>query len=289
MAHALPLVSLVACTLVITAPLQASRAVPHGCHGRAAAESPAADPDGLHAPERQPTPQHHSAHSPEPQPAPSHSHGHASVQSEAAAEASGWSASGRYLDACRCNAPCPCHFGVGKDYETCDPALIYHVTEGRFEDVRLDGLTVVVVATPRFARIYLDDRADDVQGRGLETLARRLTATLLRKGFPLAADQALIRRPIHVALSDERAEVTIPGVLEITADRLIGGDGVSRIVLQNMNLGPSWMEEAWAGRAGTYRYQDAAAWEYSGRNAYFGRFSVAASPAPANSDAPGRR
>lgn len=267
--------ALLTCISALLFPLQLSGTTRHDCHGPPVG-APASTEKG------------HEEH-PSGGPAPHGSTGGASHESSGmhhpAAHHHGstasveWQVDGRYLDACRCNAPCPCHFGVRADYDTCDPTLVFHITAGRFGQVRLDGLTAVVVASKEMARLYIDDRGDPAQQRALEEVARAMTATLLRRGFKLAADQVVSVRPIHAALSDERATVSIPGVLEISAGWLVGGDGRTRIILQNLNLGPSWMTRAWAGRSEVYRYADARTWDYSGRNAYFGLFR-AGSAAP---------
>lgn len=263
-------------------PLQLAATPPHDCHEHPRETSPSPDQTHVaHATER---------HAPDGVPVHAH-HGSGGPPevSQAAEPAAEWQVEGRYLDACRCNAPCPCHFGVGSDYDTCDPTLVFHITEGRSGDVRLDGLTAVVVASAEMARLYIDDRGDLHQRRALEEVARAMTGTLLRQGFQLPADQTVSAHPIRVTLADDRAEVSIPGVLDLSANSLVGGDGTTRIRLQNMNLGPSWMEEAWAGRSEVYRYSDAGGWDYGGRNAYFGRFRAGSGgPAEAGEGLGGR-
>lgn len=241
-------------------------AVSSGCHEGAAGVSPApagatvADTTKGHEPAGAALHAHHER-----------SESRLPSQDSEAASAE-WQVEGRYLDACRCNAPCPCHFGVGSDYGTCDPTLVFHISAGYSGNVRLDGLTAVLVTSREKARLYLDDRGDPDQRRALEAITRAMTETLLRKGFRLPGDQTVSARPIRAVLGDDRAEVSIPGVLDLAANSLVGGDGASKIGLHNLDLGPSWMEQVWAGRSEVYRYTDAATWDYGGRNAYFGRF-----------------
>lgn len=249
-------------------PLQLSAAASHDCHASSSTVSaPAAEERAGHGTQKHgshgtASDSHHESASPQ----------HASHYDPS--NTAEWQVEGRYLDACRCNAPCPCHFGVRADYDSCDPTLVFHITRGSVGEVRLDGLTAVVVASRDMARLYIDDRGDPAQREALENVAREMTGTLLRQGFELPADQAVSARPIRAALTDERAEVSIPDVLDLSAGWLVGGDGDTRIALQNLNLGPSWMEQAWAGRSEAYRYSDAATWDYGGRNAYFGRFKA---------------
>lgn len=185
-----------------------------------------------------------------------------------------WSAEGRYLDACRCNAPCPCHFGLGSDYGTCDPSMVFHITEGHYEDTPLSGLSVAIVAGSGFKRIYVDSRAGPGQQQALAEIGRYFYATLLRDGLTISASTEVVVAPMTVRLGDEQAQVSIQGALDIVARTLVGGDGEGRIQLRNLDLGPDWMLAVWAGQSDVYRYDDAATWDYSGQNAYFGRFSA---------------
>lgn len=287
------LLSLTLCAGVLLLPLRLHAAPARGCHAEAmdaphseldphaGHASAAAAADDAAAPADAAPPSDAGAH---PRAAAhsqmvSHPHAtsypHAHAAQAGAAQAGRWEVQGRYLDACRCNAPCPCHFGIRPDYASCDPTLVFHITDGRFEGVELDGLTAVVVTTGGKARLYLDERGDAEQRRGLEEVARALAGTLLRDGFRLPADQVVSARAISTQMADDRAVVTMAGVLELDAEWLVGGDGSGRITIQNLNLGPAWMTEAWAGRSATYRYSDSATWDYSGRNAYFGLFEAA--------------
>lgn len=286
------IIALTLCAGFLLLPLQLRAAPAHDCHGPAPAEPPeaaAASAQSYSAMEPTTHAGHasaghaghagHAAHASAGASARAVAHEHPADPHPAAA-APTWEVEGRYLDACRCNAPCPCHFGIGADYDSCDPTLVFHITAGHFEGARLDGLTAVVVTTGGKARLYLDDRGDPGQRHGLEEVARALAFTLLSGGFRLPADQVVTARSITAEMSDDHASITIPDALELRADRLAGGDGESRITLRNLDLGPSWMTEAWAGRSAVYRYSDAATWDFSGRNAYFGRFAAAAPSSP---------
>jgi len=181
-----------------------------------------------------------------------------------------WEVEGRYIDACRCHVPCPCHFGMSPDYATCDASSVYQIEKGRYEDVQLDGLLAIVVLG-KIERIYLDGAADGKQHLALEEIARALAGSLLRTGYPLADNLEVKVVPIRATLTDEQAEVTVPGLLDIRSSSLTGGDGESRIELNNLDLGPAWMESVWAGQASVYTHSDGEVWDYSGRNSYFGR------------------
>jgi len=183
-----------------------------------------------------------------------------------------WEVEGRYADACRCQVPCPCHFNQDVEFESCDPTLVYQIESGRYEGMALDGLSVVVFLEADPERFYVDKSTDQKQRHALQEIGRALTSALLSEGIALSGKETLTALPMEIELTDHQAKAMIPGVLDLQADALVGGDGRSRIQLSNLNLGPGWMLSVWAGRSKVYKYSDAKELDYSGRNAYFGRF-----------------
>jgi hypothetical protein len=158
------------------------------------------------------------------------------------------------------------------DYDpSCDAASVYQIEKGRYEDVQLDGLLAIVVLS-EIERIYLDETADRRQKEALEEIIRDLTGSFLRTGIELSDNLEVTVLPIKAKLSDEQAEVIIPGVLDIRSAALRGGDGKSRIEMRNLDLGPGWMQSVWAGQSSVYIHRGSENWDHSGRNSYFGRF-----------------
>ena len=51
-----------------------------------------------------------------------------------------------WFDVCSCNIACPCEFAQAPTNNRCEGVLAYHVHEGAYGDVRLDGLNVIGVA-----------------------------------------------------------------------------------------------------------------------------------------------
>lgn len=56
-----------------------------------------------------------------------------------------WSLKGQWFDVCRCAIPCPCSWAQPPDDGFCEGILIWHVNEGRYGTVKLDGLNVAMV------------------------------------------------------------------------------------------------------------------------------------------------
>src|SRR5206468_11172224 len=50
-----------------------------------------------------------------------------------------WWMKGDWFDVCSCNIPCPCEFAQPPTNNHCDGVMAYHIREGAYGDVRLDG------------------------------------------------------------------------------------------------------------------------------------------------------
>ena len=84
-----------------------------------------------------------------------------------------WRLKGDWFDVCRCRVPCACTFAQAPDDGQCDGILAWHVGEGEYGDVTLDGLNAVAVgsfegniwtgeAKPAMG-FFIDERADGRQ------------------------------------------------------------------------------------------------------------------------------
>ncbi|MFD7258166.1 DUF1326 domain-containing protein [Streptomyces sp. NPDC059874] len=92
-----------------------------------------------------------------------------------------WHVAGDWFDTCRCNVPCPCEFAQPPTYGACDGILAWHVNEGTYGDVSLDGLNVLMLGsfvgnvwsgehTDAYAAVFFDERADEAQRGALQMI-----------------------------------------------------------------------------------------------------------------------
>jgi Protein of unknown function (DUF1326) len=94
-----------------------------------------------------------------------------------------WRISGSYLEACNCEAICPCRSiggrkGARSTYGTCLGSLSWQITEGAAGDVGLGGLRTVLAlryhddepGSPWSFVLYLDQRANEHQSEALESI-----------------------------------------------------------------------------------------------------------------------
>lgn len=89
-----------------------------------------------------------------------------------------WELEGTVLIACNCDWGCPCNFNALPTNDNCEGEWTWHVENGHYGDVRLDGLTfTVAVQWPGaihegggHALILFDERADEAQREAIGTL-----------------------------------------------------------------------------------------------------------------------
>src|SRR3954447_12888332 len=100
-----------------------------------------------------------------------------------ASEHPGWRISGTYLEACNCDAICPCRRVGGRSggrstYGVCEGALSWAIEGGHAGDVDLAGLAAVLACrydddepgSPWDFFLYLDERADERQRSALQAI-----------------------------------------------------------------------------------------------------------------------
>lgn len=82
-----------------------------------------------------------------------------------------WNLKGSYFEACNCEAACPCLFLSAPTDGECTALVAWHVDQGSFADVKLDGMNVALaVHSPGHmaqvkwkVALYLDDKANEAQ------------------------------------------------------------------------------------------------------------------------------
>ena len=121
------------------------------------------------------------------------------VTAQTQVSATPWSLRGTYLEACNCDAICPCRridgSGGGRStYGECTGSLSWRIEQGMIGDLDVGGLCVVMVVwysdeqprSPWNWVLHLDERADADQRRALEDVyTGRLGGTALEQ-FPWA-------------------------------------------------------------------------------------------------------
>lgn len=196
-----------------------------------------------------------------------------------------WRLKGDWFDVCNCLIPCPCTFAQEPTTGDCEGVLAWHIREGHYGDVRLDGLNLIMVASfsgnvwtdshrdPKGA-LFLDERADDQQRAALGTIFGGQAGGWPQQfaemfhGEMQGMDVAPITVEVDEGLGGWRAEV--PGKVTAVAEALTGpttAEG-ARVQVHNppgAEVGPG--QVATWGRAVTDRADAFGfSWDRSGRS-----------------------
>src|SRR3984893_15010433 len=82
-----------------------------------------------------------------------------------------WKIAGSYFEACNCDLACPCVFLSPPTSGDCTVLLTWHIDQGRFGEVNLDGLNAVLrgscaghmLEVKWKVALYVDERANQGQ------------------------------------------------------------------------------------------------------------------------------
>ena len=105
-----------------------------------------------------------------------------------------WRVSGPYVEACNCDAICPCRMVGGRDgtratYQLCQFVIAWTIASGHFDELDVSGLSVVMAGywdedekgTPWRVELYIDRHAKAAQATALaDIFLGRAGGTALR-------------------------------------------------------------------------------------------------------------
>ena len=195
-----------------------------------------------------------------------------------------WSLKGQYFEACNCEAACPCVFLSPPTEGECTALVGWHIEEGEFDGIQLDGLNVAlaVLSPGHMAEVqwrvalYLDDRATEAQGTALAAIfsgqagghPARLGAHI---GEVLSAGPA----SITFESQDKGTSMTIAGVADV-AITAAAGQGDAEITVDNHPLAIAPGFPAVVSRSDRFTYADNdMEWEISEKNGFYSPFTYA--------------
>lgn len=146
-----------------------------------------------------------------------------------------WWMKGDWFDACSCNIPCPCGFAQPPTDNRCEGVMAYHIREGEYGDVELDGLNVIAVVefegnawtgeNPVSLGILMDERADEAQREALQQVFSGEAGGWMGFFAELVGEvRGLEFVPIEMDVADDLARwrVEVPGKLKASAEALSG-------------------------------------------------------------------
>ncbi len=154
-----------------------------------------------------------------------------------------WQISGDYFENCNCNVVCPCLISVAPPLTStptqgvCDVAAIFHIENGSYGDVSLDGLNVaLIIHTPGpmgdgnwTVGAYLDERADDRQSEALGAIFTGSAGGPMAAFAPFIATTLGVKK-VAIAYRNEgkTRSAEIPGIMEMGVHALpsLRDDGI---------------------------------------------------------------
>ena len=124
-----------------------------------------------------------------------------------------WRVSGTYLEACNCEAICPCRTIGGRrggrsTYGVCLGSLSWQIEEGRAGEVALAGMRAVLAnrydddesGSPWSFVLYIDERADERQREALESIFLGRVGGTPELQFPWVWKPSTLLGVRHVAI-----------------------------------------------------------------------------------------
>lgn len=146
-----------------------------------------------------------------------------------------WRVKGDWFDVCSCNVPCPCTFAQAPTNNRCEGVMAYHIREGVYGNVRLDGLNVILIAAfegnawlkenPVSIGVFMDERADDAQREALQQVFSGRAGGWMGSFAELVGEVRGIEFvPINFEIAQDLAwwRVDIPGKVKGFAEALSG-------------------------------------------------------------------
>lgn len=141
-----------------------------------------------------------------------------------------WHIAGDYFENCNCAVVCPCLFSPAAPLTSqptegaCEVAFGFHIEQGRYGQVALDGLNTALIArTPGpmaagnwSVALYLDERADEQQRQALQAIFTGSVGGPLANLAPLISTVLGVKTaPITFQKVGKRRSVEIPDTLHL--------------------------------------------------------------------------
>jgi hypothetical protein len=199
-----------------------------------------------------------------------------------------WSLKGQVVVACNCDYGCPCNFNARPTTGKCEGGWTWHVDEGHYDDVRLDGMNFSVYANwpgaihegNGEALILVDERADEAQREAISTLVGGDVGGpwgVLGWTWPTVSGPHPVPYEVDLAGLDTRVRVGDAVELQLTpvTNPVTGVETRAGVTLPSGII----FKEGELGASKTFRVQDGISYEHSGQYAAVGPFAYEGPPA----------
>jgi hypothetical protein len=194
-----------------------------------------------------------------------------------------YSIEGQILEACSCNAPCPCWIGDDPDGGYCDSFVAYNIEKGEILGIDVSGLTIVkivyipgnVFAGNWRALVYLDAKGTQAQQEAIYKVFNGDLGGAIADVAKLVGEVLEVRvAPIEYNISEGKGTIKIGDVLVSEMEPYRSPVGKpTKIVDSLFSTIPG--SPAYVAKASIHRVnipEHKLTWEYNGRNAIQGLF-----------------
>jgi hypothetical protein len=191
-----------------------------------------------------------------------------------------WKVNGTVLVACNCDFGCPCNFNAPPSTGDCEGGWTWHIEEGTYGDVSLDGLTLAVFADwpgaihegNGTAVIYYDERADERQREALENLGRGGEGGPWGIFINTYELQGVYPTSFEVEVNGEHSSYKIGDVAELQMEPIknpVTGDEVRAAVVLPTGL---VFNEGWCATSTRFSVNDGVTYDHTGKNTEYAAF-----------------
>jgi hypothetical protein len=196
--------------------------------------------------------------------------------------AKAWKLKGSYFEICNCEAACPCSFLGPPPDGYCTVLVGWHIDQGDFEGMGLDGLNVALVAhspghmleTKWKVALYVDDGVADGQRDALTRIFSGQAGGLMEHLAGLIGEVAGVRSVPIVYRSEGRTRSIRIGEVGSATIEAIEGAGDSEVLIRNPPLNLSPGEPLVVARSRHYRFTDyGIQMEISNKNGFYAPFT----------------
>jgi hypothetical protein len=155
----------------------------------------------------------------------------------AAGSKSLWAIRGALTEACTCAVPCTCNFGAGPSpHSYCYPFYSYHIREGYYQDIKLDGLHFGSADLSGARALFIDERADERQREALRLIIARLIIRIPATEAEAKAKELAPRiryTRVEQDYDERQNHLKVAGLGEFSADFIMGLDKSQPVVVRN--------------------------------------------------------
>jgi hypothetical protein len=193
-----------------------------------------------------------------------------------------WKVSGSYFEACNCDLACPCIFLSSPTSGECTVLLAWHIDEGLFGEINLDGLNAVLAAhspghmleTKWKVALYLDERANKDQQDALTKIFSGQAGGHLAGLAPLIGEVLGIKAAsIEYRAEGKLRSLRLGDVADAEIEGLPGQDG-GDVTVANAPLVPVPAVPLAVAKSKRVRFSDYGLnLEVSNKNGFFARFA----------------